>query len=498
MIESSATAPLETVFAGDIHAGNDGANIPAGAVFVYTEPVAGWASTSTATATLSPVNSPACTAQALTTCTYYFGVDLALDSTTVIVGDYSSGGTGTTGGANIYAFGQPAGGWASTSGTAFAVINTNGAAWSGRTYSIAGACTNVYLGDVFTEALDVVGDPTAASLTCNPTLKVVLAGTGSGSVTGPKISCGTSCTASYPQGTALTLTAAAAAGSGFAGWSGAGCTGKATCSITLSTSETVTATFDKPPVNEGAPKLTGTAKPGHTLICSNGSWTNGVSSFGYQWIRDGVPLFGNTRSRRTVVSLDEGSTLTCVVTANNPGGSKTADSKKVKVPIPLVKGCPGATGSLTGTKLGLIHLDMTDLQARAAYVHHSDRGKQFEDFFCLTPIGVRVGYASPKLLRTLPRSERRKLANRVVWASTSNPFYSLDGVRVGESIAIASALLHTEPPFHIGPNLWYLARTGKLTLVLKVRGGAVQEVGIAVNNLTGGRSAQNNLLHSFE
>jgi hypothetical protein len=294
------------------------------------------------------------------------------------------------------------------------------------------------------------------------------------------------------------LTAAAKAGSGFAGWSGAQCSGKSTCSITLSTDETVTASFSKPPANKSAPKLTGVAKPGHTLACSNGSWENGVQSFGYQWIRNGVPLFGNTRNRRTVVTLDEGSTLSCTVTANNPGGSNTAGSKKVKVPIPFIKGCPGATGSLTATRLGLIRLDMTQSQARTAYVHHTDRGHQYLDFFCLTPIGVRVGYASPKLLRTLPRSERRKLANRVVWASTSNPFYSLDGVRAGESIATASALLHTEPPFHIGLNFWYLARTSKLTLVLKVRGGAVQEVGIAANNLTNGRTAQNDLMHSFE
>ena len=43
------------------------------------------------------------------------------------------------------------------------------------------------------------------------------------------------------------------------------------------------------------------------------------------------------------------------------------------------------------------------------YRHHSDRGKQYEDFFCLTPIGVRVGYGSPKLLKILTTKQRKAL-----------------------------------------------------------------------------------------
>ena len=34
-----------------------------------------------------------------------------------------------------------------------------------------------------------------------------------------------------------------------------------------------------------------------------------------------------------------------------------------------------------------------------------------------------------------------------MWASMSNPYYSLDGIRPGESIATASRVLGTEPPF---------------------------------------------------
>ena len=76
-------------------------------------------------------------------------------------------------------------------------------------------------------------------------LTVTRAGTGSGTVTSSPagVSCGSDCVESYADGTAVTLTAVAAAGSAFTGWSGA-CTGTGTCSLTMSASRAVTATFD--------------------------------------------------------------------------------------------------------------------------------------------------------------------------------------------------------------------------------------------------------------
>jgi hypothetical protein len=76
-------------------------------------------------------------------------------------------------------------------------------------------------------------------------LVVVKAGTGSGTVIGTPagISCGTSCSVSYTSGTAVMLTATAATGSTFTGWSGGGCSGTGTCVVTLSAATTVTATF---------------------------------------------------------------------------------------------------------------------------------------------------------------------------------------------------------------------------------------------------------------
>jgi hypothetical protein len=81
-----------------------------------------------------------------------------------------------------------------------------------------------------------------------PTLDVSKSGTGSGTVTSspPGIDCGSDCSEQYVFGTSLTnvkLVAAAAAGSTFAGWSGA-CSGTGTCSVPMSASRSVTATFN--------------------------------------------------------------------------------------------------------------------------------------------------------------------------------------------------------------------------------------------------------------
>jgi hypothetical protein len=78
-------------------------------------------------------------------------------------------------------------------------------------------------------------------------LTVSLAGTGSGTVTGVGISCPGACSHGYPVGESVTLTAAPAAGSTFAGWSGAGCGGVGTCHLTMSEDRLVTATFTGSP-----------------------------------------------------------------------------------------------------------------------------------------------------------------------------------------------------------------------------------------------------------
>src|SRR6266436_211223 len=77
----------------------------------------------------------------------------------------------------------------------------------------------------------------------SPTLTVNKTGTGGGTVTSNPagISCGATCSAPYNSGTVVTLAAAAAGGSTFSGWSGAGCSGAGSCVVTMNASTTVTA-----------------------------------------------------------------------------------------------------------------------------------------------------------------------------------------------------------------------------------------------------------------
>jgi hypothetical protein len=77
------------------------------------------------------------------------------------------------------------------------------------------------------------------SLTLNKT------GSGTGTITGTEINCGTTCSGSYPGGTVIELTADPDTGSSFAGWSGGRCEGTATCRVVLDAATTVTARFDK-------------------------------------------------------------------------------------------------------------------------------------------------------------------------------------------------------------------------------------------------------------
>jgi hypothetical protein len=165
--------------------------------------------------------------------------------------------------------------------------------------------------------------------------------------------------------------------------------------------------------------------------------------------------------------------------------------------VPPPPSCPAAGGRHSGQKLGAMRLGMTRKRARSVFSHHSSRGRRYLDFFCLTPIGVRVGYASPKLLGALPPGERDRFRGRVVWISTSNPRYAIGGVRAGARLASARRRLRLERVLPIGLNDWYFAPAGPVTAVLKVRHGVVQEVGIAVRALTSDRRAELIFMTSF-
>jgi hypothetical protein len=75
-------------------------------------------------------------------------------------------------------------------------------------------------------------------------LTVAVAGSGGAVTSAPAgIDCGSACTANFPAGATITLTATPAASSAFVGWGGA-CSGAAACVITLNDAASVMATFE--------------------------------------------------------------------------------------------------------------------------------------------------------------------------------------------------------------------------------------------------------------
>jgi hypothetical protein len=205
-------------------------------------------------------------------------------------------------------------------------------------------------------------------------------------------------------------------------------------------------------------------------------------------------LFAGGPAPNGCTSIGAGNSLAPLPVAPAPPGSSTSGSTS---PVSAAAHCPLVTGRLRGDTLGLVHLGMTRAQARKAYTDSSNRGKRYEDFFCLTPVGVRVGYASPKLLGALPRTQRHTFRGRVVWASTSDIYYTVKGVRPGTPVRSARKDLKLQRPFHLGRNDWYVAPNDQSTAVLKVRHGIIEEIGIGDKRLTRSRKAERAFLASF-
>ena len=112
--------------------------------------------------------------------------------------------------------------------------------WSGAC-SGPGACMVTMDADkAVTARFDTTGMPQPFTLT------VSKGGDGSGIVTSSPagIDCGLDCSEEYANGTVVTLSAEADAGSEFVSWSGA-CTGTGACMVTTDADKAVTATFDQ-------------------------------------------------------------------------------------------------------------------------------------------------------------------------------------------------------------------------------------------------------------
>jgi hypothetical protein len=252
------------------------------------------------------------------------------------------------------------------------------------------------------------------------------------------------------------------------------------------------------PRNTARPAIAGSPKAGQTLSCRPGAWMGNPARYQYQWSRNHTRLFDAFGRRYLVGKLDEGSTLSCTVTAANTDGiGSSATSAAVTVAAPIKANCPLPRRSGAGNGLGVIQLGMTRKQAHRALRHSQDHTGHYQDFFCLTPTGIRVGYASAGSLRYLTPVQQRRLKNRVVWISTANPLYAVDGIRAGASLSAVQLSLPGGQLLQSGQHHWYLARTDGSTAIFKVDGGGVDEVGIAESQLITTRQSEVLLVTSF-
>jgi hypothetical protein len=125
-----------------------------------------------------------------------------------------------------------------------AAVTLTATAAAGSTFTgWSGACTGTA---ACTVTMNAAKSVTATFALQTFALTTNTSGTGSGTITSSPagINCGGDCSESYASGAAVTLTATAAAGSTFTGWSGA-CTGTATCTVTMNAAKSVTATFTR-------------------------------------------------------------------------------------------------------------------------------------------------------------------------------------------------------------------------------------------------------------
>ena len=102
------------------------------------------------------------------------------------------------------------------------------------------------------------------------------------------------------------------------------------------------------PNNTVAPAVTGTATVGQVLTTTSGTWVGyPTPTYTYQWQRAGVDISGATNTTYTLLNIDAGNVIRCVVTATNAASVVTANSNSTATvtgaPVNYV--APAVTGT---------------------------------------------------------------------------------------------------------------------------------------------------------
>lgn len=197
------------------------------------------------------------------------------------------------------------------------------------------------------------GTPANVTITLVRTFTVTVQkqGTGNGTVTSSPagIDCGGTCSSQFDDGTSAALTAAAEPESTFAGWSGGGCSGTGSCTVT--TNATVAAIFNSA---VGTARLTVTKSgTGTGTVTSNPSGIN---------CGDGCTANFTTRSSVSLTAAPSGGstfagwsgacsgTGPCTVVMN---GNQTVTAQFTAAPTELLTVTKTGNGTVTSTPAGI-------------------------------------------------------------------------------------------------------------------------------------------------
>ncbi|MGI9095456.1 MAG: hypothetical protein ACR2F4_07785, partial [Thermoleophilaceae bacterium] len=152
------------------------------------------------------------------------------------------------------------------------------------------------------------------------------------------------------------------------------------------------------------------------------------------------------------------------------------------------KGCAAVASRARPRGIGRAGLGRKRAVVRKSF---GSRGtfRRFMDRFCLSDgSALRVGYTAPKDLKSLSRSQRRRLRGRASLVLTSSARTKLRGVNVGITRTELLQRIGKGRGVRVGRDVWFVRRGTRARQVFRVRGGRLREVGLADLRLTRSRA----------
>jgi hypothetical protein len=249
--------------------------------------------------------------------------------------------------------------------TAVAASGSRFSGWSDESCPGTGTCTVTMNGDM----------SVTATFVKQYTLTVSENGTGSGTVTSSPagISCPPTCSAAYDTGTSVVLSAQAASGSTFSGWSGGdGCSGTGTCTVVMSSDKAATASFNQ---NSSGDSASGQVPPGGSIqTCQGTTSTDNTCS---------LITLPNTGFGATITITEQAGSLSKV--CNGPCSNQTTFYS-----ITCTPATPCYTNINSPVKVILRYRVPGTSTAADMYFQHSSTTKPFKIPNCL-----KIGIAKP-------------------------------------------------------------------------------------------------------